>query len=562
MSTYEGEDSYLVAKEPCPECGSRDNLARYSDGHAYCFGQGCKHYEPPSERSGGGSSFQENRMSDRKRPGLVTGGSYQDLSSRGLRSETLKKFGYRLGTYADPERDFEEVPCHIAPYTDKDGNVVAQKLRLPGKEFKFVGEPKHVRQLFGQNVWGSGGKRVVVTEGEIDCMTVAQAQDLKWPVVSVVNGAGDDKTIAKAVDWLETFDEVVFMYDGDEAGRLGAAEAAKMLSPGKAKIASLPDGTDPNQLLTDRKQELIIRAIWDAKPYRPDGIRSLSDLISEAVKPVEYGASLPFPMLYQLSYGPKPGQLWIGGAGVGIGKTDVFTEMEAHSLKEGRKIAVFHLEQNPVETVQRIAAKMAHKAFFKPDCEYTEEELRGVIEPFEDQLFVYDHSGSSEWDEIERHIRWLVKSCGVTEVYVDNLTVLAAEADDERRFLDRLLKEMKGLATGLGIIVHTLSHLSTPDGKPHEEGGRVEAKQFTGSRAVMRYADFMWGLERNTQSEDPVIRSTSTFRIRKDRLTGPSAGEVFYLRYVAETTRMEECDEPPKEGNDDAPKDEAAAYGF
>ena len=488
---------------------------------------------------------------------MVRGGFYQDLASRGLRSETLKKFGYRLGEYHGK-------PCHIAPYCDTDGNVVAQKLRMPGKEFKFVGAPKAVRQLFGQQVWGAGGRRVVVTEGEIDAMSVAQMMDLKWPVVSVANGAGDDKGIAKSLQWLETFDEVVFMFDADEPGRAGALEAAKQLSPGKAKIASLPDEADPNQLLVERKLDALQRAIWDAKPYRPDAILSLRDLVAKAVEPVTYGADLPFDTLYQLSYGPKPGQLWIGGAGVGIGKTDVFTEMEANSLLKGRKIGVFHLEQNPVETVQRIAAKVAAKAFFKPDCEYTEDELRGVIEPFEDQLFIYDHSGSSEWDEIARHIRWLVKAHDITEVYVDNITVLAADADDERRFLDRMMKEMKGLATGLGITFHTLSHLTTPStGPAHEEGGRVEAKQFTGSRAVMRYADFMWGLERNTQADDPVIRSTSTFRILKDRLTGQAAGETFWLRYVPETTRMEECEAPPKEGNSDGPaKDEAAAYGF
>lgn len=31
--------------EPCPRCGSRDNLGRWEDGHAYCFG--CFYYEPP-----------------------------------------------------------------------------------------------------------------------------------------------------------------------------------------------------------------------------------------------------------------------------------------------------------------------------------------------------------------------------------------------------------------------------------------------------------------------------------------------------------------------------------
>lgn len=33
--------------EPCPACGSKDNLARYDDGSAWCFG--CGHYEPASK---------------------------------------------------------------------------------------------------------------------------------------------------------------------------------------------------------------------------------------------------------------------------------------------------------------------------------------------------------------------------------------------------------------------------------------------------------------------------------------------------------------------------------
>lgn len=35
----------FVRHEPCPRCGSRDNLARYEDGSAHCFG-GCGYWEP------------------------------------------------------------------------------------------------------------------------------------------------------------------------------------------------------------------------------------------------------------------------------------------------------------------------------------------------------------------------------------------------------------------------------------------------------------------------------------------------------------------------------------
>ena len=35
----------FIQHESCPRCKSKDNLARYNDGSAYCFGQGCGYFE-------------------------------------------------------------------------------------------------------------------------------------------------------------------------------------------------------------------------------------------------------------------------------------------------------------------------------------------------------------------------------------------------------------------------------------------------------------------------------------------------------------------------------------
>jgi twinkle protein len=232
--------------------------------------------------------------------------------------------------------------------------------------------------------------------------------------------------------------------------------------------------------------------------------------------------------------------------------------MEAHDLQQGRAIAVWHGEQAPPDTPKRIAAKMVGKPFFKPDCEYTEEELRGILGQYENHLHIYDHRKLPvDWPELVKWIRWVVKVYGVQCVYLDNLTLLSADADDERRFLDGLLAEAVKLASQLNIVIHFLSHLTTPQtGKAHEEGGRVEAKQFTGSRAIMRYASYMWGLERDTQAEDMVVRTTSTFRCIKDRLTGQSTGQTFWLRYDPLTSLQEECEAPPE------PEKKGEDYGF
>ena len=35
----------FIQHESCPSCKSTDNLARYSNGSAFCFGQGCGYFE-------------------------------------------------------------------------------------------------------------------------------------------------------------------------------------------------------------------------------------------------------------------------------------------------------------------------------------------------------------------------------------------------------------------------------------------------------------------------------------------------------------------------------------
>jgi twinkle protein len=54
---------------------------------------------------------------------------------------------------------------------------------------------------------------LVVTEGEVDCLSVAMANgDGKWPVVSLPSGAQSAKSIFKAqFPWLDQFETVTKM---------------------------------------------------------------------------------------------------------------------------------------------------------------------------------------------------------------------------------------------------------------------------------------------------------------------------------------------------------------
>ncbi len=59
-----------------------------------------------------------------------------------------------------------------------------------------------------------------MTEGEIDCLTVSQVQGNKYPVVSIPTGAASAAKVFRAnFNWLESFEEVIVMFDMDDAGR-------------------------------------------------------------------------------------------------------------------------------------------------------------------------------------------------------------------------------------------------------------------------------------------------------------------------------------------------------
>jgi twinkle protein len=516
----DNQTSTLLHHGPCDACGSRDNRGFYSDGHEYCFG--CKDYKP-------GSDTEVTTLLPK-----YTGtwepieGIVKAIPNRNLDEATCKLYDYRVG-----------VDCHIATYRNQKNEVSAQSIRRAGKNFSWVGDTSHL-QFYGQHLW-STGKKLTITEGVIDCLSVSQAFGNKWPIVSIPNGvASVAKVIKDNYEWLEGFDQIVLMFDNDKPGREATEVAANLLPIGKVLIATLPL-KDPNELLVAGRAGDIVKSFWDAKPFRPDGIVGITDIKGELFTPVTLGDAWPWETLTRITYGRKPGQLFGFGAGVGVGKTDCFTECINYDINTlGLPVGVIYLEQPVAETVQRIAGKMKSKMFHVPDAGWSVEEYRQAVDELEatGKLWLYRHFGEMGWDVIKSKITYFARALNIKHVYLDHLTALVASADDERRALDSIMAQMASLAQELGIIIHLISHLTTPDGKPHEEGGRVMEKHFTGSRAIARWAHYMFGLERNKQAEDVTERSTTTFRVLKDRFTGQATGKTFPLYYNETTGRL------------------------
>ena len=260
MSYVKQEKSDFIRHAPCPDCGSRDNLAVYTN-HTYCFG--CHQHKFTDEQAAPAATIKVKEKTN------MIEGITEALATRKIDSNTCRIFNYETGSYNGK-------PCHIANYFNKNYEKVAQHLRFPDKSFIWLGESQNV-SLFGQQNWRDGGRTVIITEGELDAMSVSKVQDNKYPTVSVPSGAGSAKKyIKRELEWLSKFENIILMFDNDEAGLRASVECANLLPVRKVKIAKL-QGKDPSDLLTSGRGDKIISAIFEAKTYTPLGIIKGSD---------------------------------------------------------------------------------------------------------------------------------------------------------------------------------------------------------------------------------------------------------------------------------------------
>ncbi len=509
------DDSQFLRHEPCDVCGSSDAKAIYDNDTSFCFS--CEAYEGSVD-----PSTAERRV--KVDPKLYKG-IPQGVRSRGLSEETCRKFGYLTCNVS-------EGLVYAAQYRNKDGAVIAQKIRTQDKKFRIVGDGKHMT-FFGQNLWNHG-KKLVITEGEIDAMSVSQIQNHRWAVVSLPQGAqGAKRAVKDNWDYLQEFDEIILMFDMDEAGQSSAKEVAELLPLGKAKIARLPL-KDANDCLMAGKTKEVVDAIWQAREYRPDGIVAASDLRKAITEPDEVSSiTYPYEMLNTVTRGLRRGELVTITSGSGMGKTTLCSEIALHLHKSGERLGMIMLEESNKQTLRNLIGIHTNTNLTVNHDALTKEELEGAFDEIflgDDQVFLYDHFGSTDVDTICNRIMYLARVLEVNWIILDHISILISglATNDERKLIDMTMTKLRTLVqeTGIGLIL--VSHLRRPEGdKGHEDGAKVRLGQLRGSHAIAQLSDICIGLGVDPENPNSNTRQLS---VLKNRFTGQTgfAGNITY----------------------------------
>lgn len=518
--------SEIVGDGPCPQCRSNgrdktgNHLILFSNGNKYCNRCDYKEVQCIVKKQ-----FDPNELSS------------PTQTYRGITPDVLNLYGTKF-SFSEETGELESV-CY--PRT-KESKKVGYKCRILPKEFVCHGSVKG-SDFFGRKVAGDSGKMIVVTEGEDDAMIAYQMfrdRGKTYRVISLPDGA-NLKGIENNLDYLNRFEKVVLCFDQDEAGQKLAASVSDML-PEKTCIMKFSE-KDAQDMYHSSKKDEFFSSLFNASPHKPDGIVSIDDVIADAIKPPQWGLPWPWPTLTKLTYGRRRKEIYGFGAGVGCGKTEAFKEIVEQVISKDSLVAgLFFLEEPAPKTVRTIAGKIANKQFHKPDSGIDPLEIEEGIKKLNGKIYLYNHFGYKDWSTIKRKIRYMALALGIKDIFIDHLTALVAEEDNKNDALNRIMADMSSLANSLDISIYYISHLRTPDGTSHEEGGRVKENQFIGSRAIAQWSHYMFALERNKQHEDSAMRNTVTFRVLKDREYGTASGETFYLRYNHDTGKLNEVD--------------------
>ncbi len=204
----------------CPICKSRDNVGAYSDGREYCFSCAKFTKGEPQQQADEVKSFKSYTL-----PDLFD----VDLSARRITPDTTKK--YRVG------EDNESNNVYF-PYLSRENEIYGAKTRKQdtweNKDYLYEG---NTLPFFGLHTISPKCTKLLIVEGELDALAAYQMFGKRYGVISVANGAkGAASNFKESVKFLNSFTEVVIMFDDDAVGREGREAAKKYIKAGRLRI--------------------------------------------------------------------------------------------------------------------------------------------------------------------------------------------------------------------------------------------------------------------------------------------------------------------------------------
>lgn len=421
------------------------------------------------------------------------------LQSRGLTAVTLTAFriAEQPGGVKFP-RIANNPGTIVFPYL-RDGELLNCKylaLARPEGKKQTLQEANAEPCLFGWQAMPGDARMVVITEGEMDCMTWWQHG---IPALSVpMGGGGGSKQdwIESDFDHLQRFDVIYVGLDMDQPGQDGAKEIIRRLGAERCRLVSLPH-KDANECLKQGfTAEDFHRCLRAAKTQDPDELKS-ADAYTGAVLHEFYpapdepiGVATPWSKVGDnLRFRHSEVTVWVGWNG--HGKSLVLNHLAAASLARGDRWCIASMEMLPSRTLWRLVRQLTGQE--KPTADY----IKTAMTWLGDKLWLFDLLGTAKLNRMLEVFGYAARRYEIRQFVVDSLAKCGLAEDDyngQKAVLERLTE----FAHQYQAHVHLVCHARKGTDE-HTPPGKMDVK---GTGAITDLADNVVTVWRNKRKEE------------------------------------------------------------
>lgn len=380
----------------------------------------------------------------------------QWFKSRGISQQTLirAKVGYAPEWMPQTQK---QQNCICFQYF-RDGELINTKFRDGAKNFKMV---KDAELIFYNLDAIKGQKEVIITEGEMDCLSYMEAGIEN--VISVPNGAAKGSLKMEFLDncweYFESVEKVYLATDDDEAGRILQEELARRIGKEKCYQVNFFGHKDANELLQKDRLKLT-ETIQKSNEYPIEGVYTAKDfegkiwdLKRNGLKPAchtsmeDLNKWITFQQGYVTLITGVPSH----------GKSEM-TDMIVVDLNiiHGWKTAYFSPENWPLELHHsKIASKLTGADFSTEPDENTISAIHYCAENF---FMIYPEKDFSLESILEKATQ-LVKKHGIKGLVIDAWNKLEhLYSGNESQYISKELDKLDSFAKMYGVHVFLVAH--------------------------------------------------------------------------------------------------------
>ncbi|MDD6401184.1 MAG: AAA family ATPase [Lachnospiraceae bacterium] len=443
------------------------------------------------------------------------------MKGRGISEEITRKYNITIQN--------ENPDALVFPFYDDNNKLQFIKYRLMHYDkninsYKEWSEKGCKSILFGMNHCNSDIPTLVLTEGQIDSLSLAEA-GVNNPV-SVGTGAGGFTWVSNCYEFLGKY-KTIIVFGDNEDGHITLVDELSRRYDGQIKQIRQEDYLgckDANEILVKYGKEALRKAVANAEPIKHPNILSLSDVKRVDMNKLEH-IFTGITSLDWLIGGLYLGQLIVLTGERGHGKSTLASLFISRAVEQGYNVFAYSGELLNWYFKGWIESQMAGKHINKIKSEngkitYSVDAncIPYIEKWYQDKIYIYDKhivKNDEEVPTILETIETAIKQYDCKLVVVDNLMTAMVDdiSSDQYRQQTNFVNNLVNLAKRYNVIVLLVAH-------PRKQQGTLfQNDDIAGSANITNLADVVL---RYNKADDPSDRMENEriLTVLKNRLTG------------------------------------------